>query len=451
MRLKSRQENVLVFNNCPSRRTKEKTLHFSIITLTFLLVTYSFLNAQQQTSFPRRIILNLTENPSTSVAVNWQDRIETSRGYVQYTVERVNPDFEDSVKTIYAKQETITYKDDDTKKDTTLKFYSATIDNLSPSTKYVYRVGDSIHWCEWIQFTTAGTPDDKYSFIYFGDAQNNIKSKWSRVIRQAFMTCPDAGFLYHAGDLINRDCSTKEWDEWFYSGSFIHSMVPSVMTPGNHEYGRGMILDPQWDAQFNLPKNGPENHKERVFYSDYNNLRIISLDADLMDESNESLESQKRWLETVLSNNPQKWTVLTLHFPFYSTKENRDNPKLRENFKPLIDKYGVDLVLTGHDHAYGRGMHTIESSIPGQQSNTMYVVSVSGPKQYDLSDKSWMTRKAGNTQFYNIIMIEGDTLNFKAYMVNGDLYDEFDLIKKEGKPNKLVNKIPDVPERLYTR
>ena len=435
MNLKSKKKNVSVFYNCTGCRVLKNSLSLSILAL---LIPNTHLNAQQQISFPRRVILNLTETPSTSVAVNWQSSTETVQGVVQYTQAKANPEFEDEIKAIYAQQETITYTDDDTKKDTTLKFCSATIENLSPSTEYMYRVGDSINWSEWLQFKTAGTPGDKYSFIYFGDAQNDIKSKWSRVIRQAFMTCPDAGFLYHAGDLINHDHSTKEWDDWFYAGGFIHAMVPSVMTPGNHEYGKGMILDPQWDAQFNLPKNGPEDHKERVYYSDYNNLRIISLDADLMDESDESLETQKKWLENVLSNNPQKWTVLTLHFPFYSTKENRDNAKLRENFKPLVDKYGVDLVLTGHDHAYGRGMHEIESSIPGQKSNTMYVVSVSGPKMYTISDKSWMKKKAADTQLYQVVDIDNNTLLYRAYTATGVLFDSFKLVKKKQGKNILT-------------
>lgn len=110
------------------------------------------------------------------------------------------------------------------------------------------------------------------------------------------------------------------------------------------------------------------------------------------------------------------------------------------------------MVLTGHDHAYGRGMETIASmTSEGEISGPMYVVSVSGPKQYDLSDKGWMTRKAGNTQLFQVISIDDKRLNFKAYTATGKLYDEFDLVKQKGRRNKLVNKIPEMPERLYTR
>ena len=86
--------------------------------------------------------------------------------------------------------------------------------------------------------------------------------------------------------------------------------------------------------------------------------------------------------------------------------------------------------------------------VKDKTSGTMYVVSVSGPKMYDVSDDPWMDRRAGNTQLFQIITIAGDRLSFGAYTATGELYDAFDLIKSNNAPNRLVNKIPDFPERL---
>ncbi|MDX1284704.1 MAG: metallophosphoesterase, partial [Draconibacterium sp.] len=257
----------------------------------------------------------------------------------------------------------------------------------------------------------------------------------------------------YAGDLINVTNSEKEWQEWFHAGDFIHATIPSIMTPGNHEYD-STALDNHWRPQFTLPLNGPDHPllSEVCYFVDYNNLRIISIDADIMTESHETIELTKNWLESILKNNTKTWTMLTLHYPFYSTKSNRDNPELRRLFQPILEKYNVDMVITGHDHAYGRGMHTVKSMTNEDEiSGPMYVVSVSGPKMYDLSDKGWMTRKAGNTQLFQVITIDGKKLNLKAYTASGQLYDEFNLRKRKNKPNKLTNKIPDIPERLYSR
>jgi DNA repair exonuclease SbcCD nuclease subunit len=274
---------------------------------------------------------------------------------------------------------------------------------------------------------------------------------WSRVIREAYKTLPKVDFMLHAGDLINRHDRDVEWGEWFYAGNFIHAAVPSVMTPGNHEYGKGVILSPQWRPQFNLPLNGPKGLEETCYAVNYSNLKVISLDAEQIDESPHYLEKQKLWLDSVLTNDPRKWTAITFHYPVFSTKPNRDNENLRNHFKPLFDKHKVDIVLQGHDHAYGRG---IVSNVPtgkrvkDDSSGTVYVVSVSGPKMYDVSNDPWMQRKARNTQLFQIITIENNTLSYEAFTAHGELYDAFDLIKSARKINKLVNRIPATKERL---
>lgn len=85
----------------------------------------------------------------------------------------------------------------------------------------------------------------------------------------------------------------------------------------------------------------------------------------------------------------------------------------------------------------------------------IYVVSVSGPKMYDIGLQNWMDRAASNTQLYQVITINDTKLAFKAYTVNGDLYDAFDLEKDKKGQNTLVelsNTLPmkerlDLPER----
>ena len=67
------------------------------------------------------------------------------------------------------------------------------------------------------------------------------------------------------------------------------------------------------------------------------------------------IEEQAEWLESVLKDNPNKWTIATYHHPIFSASRGRDNVELRSLWKPLFDKYKVDLALQGHDHTYTRG------------------------------------------------------------------------------------------------
>jgi len=398
---------------------------------------------------PDRVILNLTANPETSIAVNWRTDTTISSGYIEWTKATPGPEFRDLVSKREAGRESLTVKHGD-EPQVKANYFSTMVNDLTPGVKYVYRVGTEGAWTEWYQLQMPDPSKKKLSFVYFGDAQNDIKSMWSRVIREAYKTLPTVDFMLHAGDLINRHDRDVEWGEWFYAGNFIHATVPSMMTPGNHEYGTGVVLSPQWRPQFNLPLNGPKGLEETCYVINYSNLKVISLDAEQIDESPIYLEKQRRWLDSVLTADPKKWTALTFHYPVFSTKPNRDNENLRNHFKPIFDKHKVDIVLQGHDHAYGRGMVT---NVPTGKSvkdvsGTVYVVSVSGPKMYDVSNDPWMQRKARNTQLFQVITIDGNKLIYEAFTASGELYDAFDLIKSEKKGNKMINKIPGTPERL---
>ena len=161
--------------------------------------------------------------------------------------------------------------------------------------------------------------------------------------------------------------------------------------------------------------------EETCYVVNYSNLKVISLDAEQIDESPFYLTKQMQWLDSILTHDPRKWTAITFHYPVFSTKPNRDHENLRMNFKPLFDKHRVDIVLQGHDHAYGRGMvKNVPTgySVNDKTSGTMYVVPVSGPKMYDISNDPWMDRKAHNTQLFQIITIDGNTLSFQSYMAN---------------------------------
>lgn len=400
------------------------------------------------TAVPDRVILNVTETPETSVAVNWRTDVAQAQGEVQWALATAGPQFLKAIHKISAKTEFLSVINEEATIEA--NYHAARIDSLQPGQTYVYRVGFGEHWSEWFQFKT---PDSgkSLSFLYFGDAQNDVKSMWSRVIREAYKQMPQVDFLLHAGDLINRSSEDIEWGEWFHAGSYIHATVPGIMTPGNHEYAKGVILAPQWKKQFNLPANGPKGLDETCYQINYGNLKVVSLDAEQIDESEKYAAQQATWLDSILTKDPRPWTVVTLHYPFYSTSPKRDNAKLRERFKPIIDKHRVDLVLQGHDHAYGRGSVTnapATADTRKKASETVYVVSVSGPKMYEVSDDPWMDRRAQNTQLFQLITLEGNQLLYRAFAATGELYDSFSLEKGRDGINKLTDKIPATAEKL---
>lgn len=131
-------------------------------------------------------------------------------------------------------------------------YHSVNFTGLIPGTTYAYRVGDGDIWTEWFHFKTASHEAEPFSFIYFGDAQTDIKTYWSRVFHQAFRHASDAAFTLHAGDLINRAEDDEQWEEWFDAPGWVNASVPVIATPGNHEYfyeGRGERNDRKWTTK----------------------------------------------------------------------------------------------------------------------------------------------------------------------------------------------------------
>lgn len=417
------------------------------------------------TRLPDRVILTFIGDPSRTAAVNWRTDTAVQRAVAEIAVAGDNRDFQDDARQILARTEPFASRINQA------HFHSAVFDELSPATRYAYRVGDGRNWSEWFHFSTAAATDAPFTFLYFGDAQTELKSLWSRVVREAFTRAPDARFLLHAGDLVNDPNSDAQWGEWFQAGGWLNAMTPNVMTPGNHEYHKvGLLktleLTPHWRPQFTLPDNGPPDLAETVYTFDYQGVRFISLN------SNERQQEQVPWLEHVLSTNPRRWTVITFHHPIYSASglrtesELERNTLLRELWQPVFDRHRVDLVLQGHDHTYARsGLVSGNGSPAGQvnipegvtarspASGTVYVVSVSGPKMYELPDSAdaEFERVAENTQLFQIITVDGTKLVYEARTATGQLYDGFVLEKQTGGPNRLIEQTPSTPARRRPR
>ena len=399
--------------------------------------------------YPDRIILNLTETPGQSLAVNWRTSTLVTTPQVQYAIARENSSFAKSTKTVFAK--TTPLKTDLGE----ALYHSARMEGLSPGMVYAYRVGDGIHWSEWFQARTASVTREKAEpspvrILYLGDAQNDIWAHWSRVIRQAILSGSSPDLILHAGDLINKAQNDAEWGDWHRAAGWIHASVPSLATPGNHEYPLGVPiggksitnLSPHWRPQFNLPENGPKGLEETCYFLDYQGVRLISLN------SNEKLDEQAKWLDGVLTNNPCKWTIVTFHHPVWSGAKSRDSVKVRQAWRKILETHRVDLVLTGHDHTYARGTSPEASgNEPGSFSDhgTVYVISVSGPKMYEPARMPWMRTNLKDTQTYQLVEVGVHSIRFRAITPDGQYVDSFDIERRDDGTNRVVEKGPGAP------
>lgn len=386
---------------------------------------------------PQRLIMNITDDPATAVALTWRSVVPAADAVVEYGVATAGVGFTKALTTVPAKRSSGL-----TEKKEPITHWSAVITGLNPATRYVYRVGRDSAWSEWLQFTTAEKTRTPFTFIWFGDPQDDISMHCTRVFREAYRNAPGAAFWMFSGDMTSEP-EDKQLGELFYAGAPMFGMLPMAMVPGNHDMGyemkdgeivrnvkgkkqRTKSASDLWKIHYTLPSNGIPGYEEVSYTFDYQGVRFILLNT------NDRLVEQAAWMEALLANNPNTWTVVSFHHPLYSSGRERDDKETRSAFQALFDRYAVDLVLTGHDHTYARSHKLVQDAVvPMNSGGTVYVNSSSGPKfyVYNPNYQKLMAKTAEHTQLFQVITAEQHRLAFKAYTAAGELFDAFELKK----------------------
>jgi hypothetical protein len=406
---------------------------------------------------PVRIVLGWDGDPATSQAVTW--RTAEPVASAQAEVGLAAPGCRGAmgpVRTVPAVSRDVRIS-----ASRRVTHHRASFPRLSPATTYAYRVGAPHASSHWHCFTTASLAPAPFRFLYLGDAQNGLEKKWPPVVRTAFATAPDARFVVHAGDLVGNGSDDDQWGAWVAGMGAKISAVPGVPTPGNHDVIRSHLTPvfaapDLWNALFALPANGPADLPQLAgqnYFLDYQGVRIVAVDVNAFanDDFRESQRARVRaaqiaWLRRVLGTSPGHWTVVVQHQPMYSVAKGRDYAAMRASLGPVYDEFRVDLVLQGHDHAYGRthkvrGGRVADPEAPG----TIYAVSVSGSKMYPLSTRwraLFATLREG-LQLFQVISVTGDRLAYESRTADGAVIDAFELGKTPNAASRYVNQAPD--------
>ena len=153
------------------------------------------------------------------------------------------------------------------------------------------------------------------------------------------------------------------------------------------------------------------------------NAAFYALNSNYLDKK------QLQWLESELAKDTSEWKICFFHHPPYSSGGKHGSDKqLREVVEPIFVKYGVNLVLTGHDHFYERIK---------PQKGIYYFVSGAGGKlrSGDVRDKSTITDKAFDRDMsFMVAEIVGDQLYFQTVSRTGETVDSGVLPNQRKKP-----------------
>ncbi|MCC6849492.1 MAG: metallophosphoesterase family protein [Deltaproteobacteria bacterium] len=140
--------------------------------------------------------------------------------------------------------------------------------------------------------------------------------------------------------------------------------VPVLSTFGNHEAmaGNSALQTGPYFAMFSFPTageaGGVASGSEAYYSFDYGNVHFVVLDSE--HNAKAAGSPMMLWLEADLQATTADWVVALFHRPPYSKGLLHDSDveveeiTMRTNVVPMLEDYGVDLVLCGHSHSYER-------------------------------------------------------------------------------------------------
>ncbi|MGC4234990.1 MAG: metallophosphoesterase family protein [Niabella sp.] len=367
---------------------------------------------------PDRItVLPMADNAG-EIAVTWRTDTSCKEGIIQFS----SADgilFANDKKKARSAYTLVQYKD------YPMHYHKAIIKGLRAGTTYQYRVGNGAIWSDWKIYRHSGFKDT-INLLYFGDAQNGIYDYASKFYKQSFKASPDADLVIHAGDLINHANNDYEWAEWHAATGIVNQTIPVLAAPGNHEYlknleGHKIQMSAYWNPTFPYAyawEQGP-------YFLDFGFIRFIVLN------SNEALDKQGLWLDSLLSKTDKDWVFILSHHPVFSGAKNRQNKGLQENWLPVMEKYKnkIGLVLAGHDHTYARGGLEARNRNVRRPSQPVFVVAVTGDKYYPLQKQSWMDVSYDKVSSYQTISVTKNKILYKAFSETNMLIDTFEIVK----------------------
>ena len=250
------------------------------------------------------------------------------------------------------------------------------IDNLSAGQKYYYNIGTTQQFFHQPQtdhfFYTHPEEGTKTHFRFWVTGDAGWGNNNQRMVRDAFLYFNSGqkldGWLWLGDNAYYSGLQTEYQNNIFSNNTFENILKNLVVwaAPGNHDYGQNPNnVNPAWIDIFDFPKNGEAggfpSGTEKYFSWNYGNIHFIQLDSYGCDRSDSGDVAD--WLKNDLQQNNQTWTIAYWHHPPY-TKGNHDSdnlngwdselPQIRSGIIPILEKYGVDLVLNGHSHTYER-------------------------------------------------------------------------------------------------
>jgi acid phosphatase type 7 len=392
--------------------------------------------------------------------------------------------------------------------------HAVTITGLQPETVYYYSIGTSgnelspASASQYFKTSPVTGTTKPFRFWAIGDA--GMSDGNQRAVRDGFLMYNENkhidGWIMLGDNAYGSGIS--DGTQSCYQTAVFDNMYASLISKtvcwpalGNHDYNNHIPFSPSpaYFDIFNLPTNGEAgglaSGTEKYYSYNYGNIHFIVLDS--YDEDRSANAPMATWLVSDLQQCTSEWIVAYWHHPPYTKgSHDSDNPNfldgecedIRENILPILEQYGVDLVINGHSHSYERSFlidshygssGTLTQSMikdggsggnnddcPYQKETiynkahkgTVYAVVGSSGKLSSVSS-SWphpVTSYADHDNMGSMAFtIHANRLDADFVSTTGSVLDHFSIIKNAGKTqtitacqNELITLVPSFPGKV---
>lgn len=319
-----------------------------------------------------------------------------------------------------------------------ISMHEVVVDGLDAGQRYRYTVvsGGEERSGEFATAPVAGVP---FSFIVYGDSRSNA-SAHARVVERIRQEVPD--FLLGTGDIVNEGSSEADWAKLFQIENKL--LQDAVMYPslGNHDrQGRGRTAS-NYRKYFSLPENSPD--PERYYAFTYASARFLVLDSNAYSFA---LSDQSAWIEKQLQSarldKKVEHIFISMHHPPFSVSLHGGQSDLREAWTPLFEKYHVDAVFSGHDHAYSRahknGVHYFVSGGGGAplypRKEKSSVLDTEATKFFERVNHHLRVQVVGSNVEVTAVRADGTIIESLRWGALPLLDESQILAKMQGEPN----------------
>ena len=314
---------------------------------------------------------------------------------------------------------------------------------ISVAEDSAYRVTHAGSATEWIPLLGVGNP---VRALLFSDSQcGESYDVWRTTYQTAWQRHPDADAAAIVGDLTDNGESAWHWRSFFEAMEAAGAPLarhPHAPVLGNHEY-YGL----QWTAvppvrylrTFALPDNGSRDFRGHYYSFDLGAVHCIVLDTQFLEaeERGAALRAEQMdWLKKDATASTAPWKLVLMHkdilaYGDYQVEQNTNHgiSDVGQVFLDTFDRLGIDLVVSGHVHAYRRRQMRARQT---DKNGTLYLLAgPAGNEYFNVPAETYDIIAGPDPTPSNYLYLEADAhrLHIRCETTSGAVLDTVDLQK----------------------